>query len=212
MQITSRTTLAESAAAYAGNWRKMDCFIWTGETEWEQPENVCLAYVSNRDSGLLDQSNAAAIAERMKPFTDPAKGEPTARAETHSHWACGYIDGYSILVYGRKGKITPAFAEWFKIQQELADYPVLDESDWSERESAATWENLKDAVRDAGANNLDESQLSDVYEWLSDNSQCALESRDDQGGYPSPEELRPAFDALGIKWELSPWEKQRAQA
>ena len=32
---------------------------------------------------------------------------------------------------------------------------------------------------------------------LSDNRQSSVENRDDQGGYPSEDDLRAAFDALG---------------
>ena len=41
-----------------------------------------------------------------------------------------------------------------------------------------------------------------VYEWLSDNDPSAVENRDDQGGYPSEEQLRKAFESLGYQGQL----------
>ena len=40
----------------------------------------------------------------------------------------------------------------------------------------------------------------DVYSWLSDNRQSAVENRDDQGGYP--EERRPAGQP-STPWDMS---------
>jgi hypothetical protein len=44
---------------------------------------------------------------------------------------------------------------------------------------------------------LPEGWESEVYSWLSDNRQSAIENRDDDGGYPEEDDLRTAFDALG---------------
>lgn len=44
---------------------------------------------------------------------------------------------------------------------------------------------------------LPEGWESDVYGWLSENRWTAIENVDDQGGWPSEEELIEAFDALG---------------
>jgi len=63
--------------------------------------------------------------------------------ETHSHWAVGYLDGYSIRVYGKDGGITDAFNEFCRIKERLDDYPILNESDYSEREYEATLENYR---------------------------------------------------------------------
>ena len=60
----------------------------------------------NRDSGLLDQSNADVIAKAMKPFT--TGDDPGVVFENHFHWAVGHEDGFSIRVY-LDGEITDAF-------------------------------------------------------------------------------------------------------
>ena len=78
------------------------------------------------------------------------------------------------------------------------DYPVLDEEDYSNRELEATLDNLTDAAwRLKDEYELPEGWEGEVYGWLSDNNCGAIENRDDQGGYPSEEELQEAFDALG---------------
>jgi hypothetical protein len=66
-------------------------------------------------------------------------------AEHHHHWAVGHVDGYSIRVF-RDGRITEAFEAYHALAQRLADYPVLDEEDYSRREYEATLENLPDAA------------------------------------------------------------------
>jgi hypothetical protein len=38
-----------------------------------------------------------------------------------------------------------------------------------------------------------------VYGWLSDHDCSAIENRDDRGGYPSEDQLRAAFEALGYE-------------
>jgi hypothetical protein len=38
-----------------------------------------------------------------------------------------------------------------------------------------------------------------VFDWFANNDCAAIESSDDQGGYPNEEQLRAAFDALSYK-------------
>ena len=129
----------ETAAREArGNWQRFDSFGWHDRPE--DCEEWAIVYTHNRDSGLLDQSNADAIDKALAPF---AEGDnPDVRAEHHGHWACGWIDGYAIRVY-RNGQITEAFRAFHELAARLADYPVLDEEDFSRREYEATLENLR---------------------------------------------------------------------
>ena len=76
--------------------------------------------------------------------------------------------------------------------------PILDEADYSERETETTFENLTDAAWPLKHEfELPEGWEGDVYSWLSDYNQSAIENRDDQGGYPEEDDLREAFKALG---------------
>lgn len=188
-------TIEEAAQEAAGNWREFQCFVWWRASEIPDTENWGIIYSHNRDSGLLDQSNAEVIRKAMEPFADT--DDPNVVFESHSHWAVGHIDGFSVRVF-RDGQITEAFKVYHGLAQRMADYPVLDESDYSERELEATLENLPLAAWSLkNEYELPEGWENEVYSWLSDHNCSAVENTDDQGGYPDEDELIEAFQALG---------------
>ena len=189
--------LNEAAIKAAGNWQRFQCFVWFRDRELNDAQQWAVIYSHNRDSGLLDQSNAAMIGKALKPFTEG--DDPDVAFESHLHWAVGHIDGFSVRVF-RNGDITQAFEAYHELAQQLAGYPILDESDYSERELEATLENIKDAAwRIKGDFELPEDWASQVYDWFSDNLWGELESVDDQGGCPSESALLEAFDGLEFK-------------
>jgi hypothetical protein len=197
MTMLGELTLDDAAKEAAGNWQSWTCFVWDRERDLDEPDNWAIVYTHNRDSGLLAQSNADAITEGMEPFTDT--DEPDVVMESHSHWAVGHVDGFSIRVY-RNGEITDAFKAYHELSEQLADYPILDEEDYSEREYTATLENIIDAAwRVKGDYTLPDGWESEVYSWLSDHRSGSVENRDDQGGYPEEDDLRAAFAALGYE-------------
>jgi hypothetical protein len=59
-------TLEDAAKQAAGNWKSWTCFVWCRESEIADTDNWAIIYTHNRDSGLLDQSNADAIAEALE--------------------------------------------------------------------------------------------------------------------------------------------------
>jgi hypothetical protein len=196
MVLLGEMTIEDAAKKAAGNWRRFDSFCWDRSSEIEDPDSWAIIYTKHRDSGLLDQSNAAAITKVMREFTDC--DDPDVVFESHSHWAVGHIDGFSIRVL-RDGEATPAFERYHELTISLADYPVLDESDYSDREYEATLENVADAAwRLKRQFKLPDDWTSQVYGWFSDNDDSAIENRDDQGGYPNEEQLRTAFIAKGF--------------
>jgi hypothetical protein len=188
-------TLAEAAGEAAGNWQSWTCFAWFRESDTDDPDNWAVVYTHDRDSGLLALSNAHVTARAMEPFTEG--DEPDVVMESHDHWAVGHVDGFSIRVY-RDGEITDAFKTYHGLAERLADYPILDENDYGEREYVATVENIADAAwRLKDEHELPDGWEGDVYSWLSDNRPSAVENRDDQGGYPEENDLPDAFAALG---------------
>jgi hypothetical protein len=188
-------TLEHAAKEVAGNWKRFESFLWYRASEIDDPDDWAIFYTHNRDSGLLDQSNADAIAESLEPFTEG--NDPDVVMESHSHWAVGHVDGFSIRVY-RNGAITDAFRTYHDLMEQLDDYPILDEEDYSNREYEATLGNITDAAwRLKHEYSLPDDWESDVYSWFSDHRHSAIENRDDQGGYPQEDDLRDAFDALG---------------
>jgi len=190
-------TLEDAAKEAAGNWKSWTCFVWDRERDLDAPDNWSIIYTHNRDSGLLTMSNADAIAEAMEAFTDG--DDPDVVMESHNHWTVGHVDGFSIRVY-RDGEITGAFKTYHDLMEQMDGYPILDEEDYSRREHEATLENIGDAAwRVKHEYELPDGWEGDVYSWLSDHRQSAVENRDDQGGYPQEDDLRAAFNALGYE-------------
>jgi hypothetical protein len=190
-------TVEEAAKQAAGNWRNFDCFVWHRRNEVPDAENWAIFYTHHRDSGLLDQSNASVIEKALEPFTED--DNPDVVFESHSHWAVGHVDGLSVRVF-RDGQITEAFKTYHELRERLADYPVLDEEDYSNREFEATLENIQDtAWRLKNEFDLPEGWEGQAYDWFSEHNCRAVENRDDQGGCPSEDELREAFEALGFR-------------
>ena len=189
--------LEEAAKQAAGNWQSFNCFVWFPPDELKDAEQWAIIYTHHRDSGLLDQSNAAVIEKAMQPFT---KGEDRdVLFERHTHWAVGHIDGFSVRVF-KNGEITTAFKTYYELAQQMEAYPILDESDYSDREYEATLENIEDAAwRLKNDFELPEGWESEVYSWLSDHRCGEIENVDDLGGYPSEQALKDAFDALGFE-------------
>lgn len=189
--------LEAAAKEAAGNWRSFECFCWHRASELDSPDDWFVTYSHHRDSGLIDQSNAAAIEEALEPFM---KGRnPNVVAEHHHHWAVGWIEGFSIRVF-KRGRITKAFRAYHGLAQRLADYPLLDEEDYSRREYEATVENIGEAAwRLKQEYELPGDWESAAYGWFADNDCTAIESSDDRGGWPEEKQLRAAFDALGFR-------------
>lgn len=187
--------LEDAAQEAAGNWKRFDCFVWYRD-DIDDADNWAIIYSHHRDSGLLDLSNAGVIAKALEPFTDG--DDPDVVMESHNHWAVGHVDGFSIRVF-RDGKITDAFRQYHELAESESQYPILDESDYSNREYEATVANIADAAwRLKDDFELPEDWQYEVYGWLSDNDPGEVENRDDQGGYPSERSLRNAFNALGF--------------
>jgi len=191
-------TLEDAAQAAAGNWKGFDSFVWWREREMDDSDRWAIVYTSNRDSGLIDQSNSAVIAKALEPFTED--DQPTVVAESHSHWLVGFVKGYSIQVYDDGGNITEAFKTYFELQEQIEAYPLLDESDYSDREFAATLENIDLASWSLEKRfDLPEDWVGQVYDWLSENDPNQIENVSDQGGWPDEDSLEAAFTALNFK-------------
>lgn len=184
-----------AAKAMAGNWEDFSCFIWYRSNELDTPSDWCIVYTSGRDAGLLSQSNHVEITKRLARFMEG--DNPNVVAEDHNHWAVGFLSGFSIRVFHGDGSITPAFEEWCRIKEDLDTYPVLNESDYSERELEATLDNYRSEMwrhRD-----LPEGWQVEVYRWFSDHGlDRFIESRDDQGGYAAEESIVEALLDLGL--------------
>ncbi len=217
-----------AAKEAAGNHLKFRDFSWHIKLP-DDAENWVVVYSSNRDSGLLERSNADAIEALLEPFLEDDDCDDISHL-SHNHWACGHVDGYFMRVYrqeailecygcgcttnddgkclncggtslnheGTTKEITPVFKKWCEIQEQLADYPVLDESDYSQKEYDATLDWIKSECRKFVINGAPEEWECKVYSWLSDNTDHELENTDDTGATPSPESMRKALLELEL--------------
>ena len=182
-----------AAQELAGNHRDFECFAW-----WNRPaddESWAIVYTHHRDSGLLDQSNAAAIEKALEAFMDGEAGDVVA--QRHTHWAVGWLEGYAIRVFDQDGNITVAFRRYCELRAKLSDYPILDESDYSQREYDATVENIREAGRRFVSDDAPPEWAAEAFSWFWECNQRAVENRDDQGGYPSDEEMKECLADLG---------------
>lgn len=187
----------DKAQELCGNWKKFNSFGWNYDEEIPDLENWCIVYTVNRDSDLLTQSNAEEIYKRLLPYLETED----IIEEHHGHWACGWVDGYSIRVIRLdwdknsndvEKKYTLAFLEWCEIQLQLENYPVLNEENFFEKEFEDTLENIKIEGRSM-IKNTNDSWIYDVYKWLEENNPSAVEPRDGFGGYPSDYQIAEAL-------------------
>ena len=186
------------AKALANNHAGFESFGWSRENRPIDDENWAIVYLSNRDSGLCNQSNESAILGELKPWIGWHKDADCDVEEiSHGHWACGHIDGMLIRVYRTDGSITDAFKKYAELAARIEDYPLLDEEDHTRREYEATLEAIGDIGRRMVRDDAPEGWEGDVFSWFWNNNQIAIEPRDDQGGYPSDEDMRECLEALG---------------
>lgn len=124
-----------AAREMAGNWKSFESFGWGGRPDDNQVADECaIVYLSDRDSDCLDQSNEAQIIDALRPWTGAIDDGDDVETQSHNHWAVGHVDGIVIRCL-RNGEPTAAFRELHGLLMRLADYPVLDEMDYSEREN-----------------------------------------------------------------------------
>lgn len=140
-------------------------------------------FSTHRDDDIYGRSNFRVACKDLE-----ADYPDDFRVQGASHWAVGWVDELLVRIlkpgveldYGdvlAEGDITEAFKAAMKLQSELVDYPILDESDYSELEYEETINNLKSAFD--GWGNLPggvdwpedknkQDVAEEVYSWLSD--------------------------------------------
>lgn len=89
--------------------------------EW--PEYYSSGVGRSRDSDCLEESNFHAMLAALGGESD------TVRVVRESHWAVGWVEWIAIHESDEQSLRTAD-----RLRQELDDYPVLDEDDWSRRE------------------------------------------------------------------------------
>ena len=106
-----------------GYWGSDDMFKTWGFTGHDQ----------SRDSGILEKSNFKVISkDLMNEYPDDC------RIESYSHWLVGNVERLvcRILLDENKGAVKENITDVFKLamrwQDDLNDYPIADEDDWSD--------------------------------------------------------------------------------
>lgn len=183
----------EAAKQCANNHQKFESFCWHSAPE--DCFNWMIAHTHSRDSDLLTESNADAINEEMKPFYEA--DDPDVRPHNAGHWAVGWVAGWEIRVYRESNGglvVTDAFRKWCELQEQLENYPVLDEEDFSRREFEATLANIEREGGSLLSGEEPEDWASRVYRVLPDDETQPV---DGGGGHPSEDSIKEALFSLG---------------
>jgi hypothetical protein len=101
----------------------------------DREEWLVLNIAHNRDSDCLEESNFQSV---LKMLSEADPTEETWEMHSFNHWACGYFEIFIV----KPGSVAEEMGK--EIEKKLANYCVLDEQDFSEREQDAalqTWQN-----------------------------------------------------------------------
>lgn len=106
----------------------------------EQQDWLVSSVSRTRDSGILDQSNFACTLKALEECGEDFE------VHRFSHWGPGWFE----IIIARPGTVAANTLQ--SIEDSLADYPILDENDHSEREwnaAADYWKSMRvsDRVR-----------------------------------------------------------------
>lgn len=104
---------------------------------------------------------------------------------------------YAIRVFDPDGEMTETGARLEQWAGSLMDYPILDDEDVSQREYDETLDNIRAEAPSVSEDAPDDWEKQ-VFGWLWDNNQDALEHRTENGGsWVSEEDIEAALSALG---------------
>lgn len=185
----------EKAEEAAGNWMQFQDFAW--HTQPDDAENWCIINTSDRDTvDIRTQSNEAVLEKEMEPFL----GNGDCTILHCRHWAVGFTKGFAIRVKDAEGNITDAFRKWCENMMALEDYPVLDDTDNSQREFDAQHEAIEENEPMDSPDDLPEDWAHQVWEYFWASDQLVLEFDNDGGSLPlmSREKVREALVALEL--------------
>jgi hypothetical protein len=103
---------------------------------------------AERGDDILSESNYLTALDMLRGAADIDSDEHVIDA-TISDWLVGSLRQIFVQTRTDDGAFTPAFREAVAIAYALRDYPVLDESDYSEREFEEFERQFADALNDA---------------------------------------------------------------
>ena len=106
--------------------------VWTTPKHYAGYDPVgeyCIITVT-RDSGLLDESNWHCVKADLLQVAERAGVPESVYTWRASHWACGWVEYLMVKPDAPQAVLQKAD----EILNALADYPVYNEEDWSDRE------------------------------------------------------------------------------
>ena len=161
------------AEKLVGNWQNFGSFWWSDRPE--DAEKWTIVYTQNRDSDILTRANHISIESRLEQFFEA--DSPNILREYHSHWGCGWIEGYAIRVYDDSGEITPEFMEWVDIRDAIEDYPILDEELYSNMQYEESLESLRSEYGRYTKENAPDGWENNLHEKLQDDHNDCFEDQ-----------------------------------
>jgi hypothetical protein len=193
--------IEEKAKAAAGNHRRAEGLLWSAEPK--DGENWALIPAQHRGSDNIDKSNAVIIEREIcEQFPDDA------HMERFSDWLAGWSENLVLRVYDQEGKITPAFKAYALLAARLENYPLLDESLYSEMEE----EDIRSIVENAIKQLPELEMRADLPEdWVYDVRRQLDDYESDIRGndwWPAKEHLAAALQELGYLVAVSTSEIQ----
>lgn len=150
----------------------------------------------SRDSTLLENTNADALLAALKERKDIPRCDWAVH--TFDHWGFGWVEQLAFRAKNEDGTPTAVclfLASWAAA---LSEYPCADDSAYSRAQYEASLENIADEARAIVRDGAPDDWAVQVWRWLWDNDQEALQSHDDGAAHPPRERLRPALRALAL--------------
>lgn len=223
---------------------------WFDSELWET-HVTAFAYTELSGTDVMGESNHYAALERLENVARAYRGDDVEMAErversSFGHWTYSRFECLKVrvldLVYeggydDNEGwtedqyEVTPEFVELLAMREELREYPLLDEDDYMERESALRGEwssESADELRAEYARALEnrsepdavvaeilevEQELGDGWTWMLAHvcERAMMNYSIEESGYFKDEDLAEAWRET-LEWEVTREREKRAEA
>ena len=126
----------DRAKSIVDSYNRMEDFTYSGSLPLGRTWGFTIA--RTRDSCVLEQSNYAVINADMKErFPDDVS------EERWGHFAVDWVEHLAVRMLNDHGQVTEAGLAILEWKDRLADHPVANDEDFSEREDAASQEQFE---------------------------------------------------------------------
>lgn len=121
-------SVEEAAEGMAGNYKNWRCFMWFGEDDVPDNQNVMLGYlVNNMNGSLAEEANAKVVQDAMKPFMgDLTEGGLVDEFGSDFCGDSNALSGLQVRVYDSEGNITEPFRILYELGLKQKEEGLLD--------------------------------------------------------------------------------------